>query len=160
MLTLQHVGQRLERTVTRSGHGATTTTIVEQCVHCFLQHALFVVDDDFGCTETEQTLEAVVAVDHATVQVVEVGGCETSTFKLNHRTQFGRDHRNNIKDHGLRIILTTTSFGVALVERSNNLETLNGLLLTLCAQWLLTVLRNDCFAQLDFFFVKVDAIDE
>ena len=125
-----------------------------------MQHALFVVDDDFGCTKTEQTLETVVAVDHATVQVVEVGCCETSTLKLNHRTQFGRDHRNNIKDHGLGIILTTTSFGVALVERGNNLETLDGLLLALCAQWLLAVLRIDCFAQLDFFFIEIDAVDE
>ena len=73
LLALQHVGQRLQRAVARPGDRPATTAVVEQRVDGLLQHALLVVDDDLGRAEVEQPLEAVVAVDHAAVQVVEVG---------------------------------------------------------------------------------------
>ena len=72
LLTLQHVGQRLEWAVTRASNWATTTTVVEQSIDCFLQHALFVVHDNFWSTQIEQATQAVVAVDDTTVKVVEV----------------------------------------------------------------------------------------
>src|SRR5439155_665521 len=78
LLALQHVGQRLERSVARTGHGAASPTVVEQRIDRFLEHALFVVDDDLGRTQVEQSLETVVAVDHAAIQVVEIGGRESN----------------------------------------------------------------------------------
>ena len=72
LLALEHVGQRLERAVARAGHRATAAAVVEQRVDGLLQHALLVVDDDLRRTEIEQPLEAVVAVDHAAVEVVQV----------------------------------------------------------------------------------------
>ena len=63
LLALEHVRERLERTVAGTGNRTATTTVVEECVDSFLQHALFVVHDDLGRTEVEQTLQAVVAVD-------------------------------------------------------------------------------------------------
>ncbi len=51
---------------------ASASAVVEQGVDGFLEHALLVADDDVGSTQLEETLEAVVAVDDAAVQVVEV----------------------------------------------------------------------------------------
>ena len=72
LLALQHVGKRLERAVAWAGNRTTATAVVEQSVDSLLQHALFVVHDDLGRTQIEQSLETVVAVDHAAVQIVEV----------------------------------------------------------------------------------------
>ena len=126
LLALEHVGKRLQRTVAWTRYRAATTTVVEERVNSFLQHALFVVDDDFRRTKVQQALEAVVAVDDAAVQVVEVGGREAATVQLDHRAQFRRDHRYGVEDHAQR--------GVGRgQERVDDLEALErtGLLLSL-----------------------------
>ena len=104
LLALEHVGQRLQRTVARPGDRAAAAAVVEQRVDGLLQHALLVVDDDLGGAEVEQPLQPVVAVDHAAVQVVEVGGGEAATVELHHRAQFRRDHRHDVEDHRLRVV--------------------------------------------------------
>ena len=133
LLALQHVGQRLQRAVARPGDRTATTAVVEQCVDGLLQHALLVVDDDLGRTEVEQALEAVVAVDHAAVQVVEVGGGEAATVELHHRAQLRRDHRHDVEDHRLRVV-DPAAVLVAPVERGDDLEALDRLLLALGAE--------------------------
>uniref|UniRef100_A0A6J5ZJG6 Unannotated protein n=1 Tax=freshwater metagenome TaxID=449393 RepID=A0A6J5ZJG6_9ZZZZ len=105
LLALKHVGERLQRTVARSGDGTAATAVVEECVNCFLQHAALVVDDDLGRTEVKQALEAVVAVDHAPVEVVQVGGREAAAVELDHRAKLRWDHRNRVKNHHLRLIV-------------------------------------------------------
>ena len=85
-----------------------------------------------GASEVEQALESVVTVDHATVQVVEVGRGETATVKLDHRAQIGRNDRNDVQDHVRGAV-------AALQEGVNDLEALNGLLALL----LLGVLVGD-----------------
>src|SRR6185312_9833787 len=87
LLTLEHVAQGLQRAVTRARDRTTTTTVVEQCVDGLLQHPLLVVDDDLGGAEVEQSTQTVVAVDHTTVEVVEVGGREAATVELHHRAK-------------------------------------------------------------------------
>ena len=67
LLTLQHVRQRLQRTLVCAGNDAATTTVVEQGVDRFLQHTLFVADNDVRRTQFDQTLQTVVPVDNATV---------------------------------------------------------------------------------------------
>ena len=82
--------------------GPAAAAVVEQRVDGLLQHALLVVDDDLGRAEVEQSLQPVVAVDHAAVEVVEVGGREPATVELHHRAQVGRDHRDDVEDHAHR----------------------------------------------------------
>ena len=159
LLALEHVGQRLERAVARPGDRAATATVVEQCVDGLLQHALFVVDDDLRRAEVEQTLESVVAVDHAAVEVVEVRRGEAATVELDHRAQLRRDHRHDVEDHGLRVVGAATVL-VATVERRDDLEALDGLLLALGAERLLAFLRVDRVAELDLLLVEIDAVDE
>ena len=60
------------------------------------------VDDRFGRANLRDLLQAVVAVDDAAVQVIQVGRGEASAVQLHHRAQFGRDDRNGIQDHPVR----------------------------------------------------------
>ena len=105
LLALDHVRERLERAAVGTCNGATTTTVVEQRVHSFLKHALFVADDDFGRAQFHQPFQTVVAVDDAAVQVVEVRGGKTATVKRNQRTQFRRNDRNNFHDHPFGLVV-------------------------------------------------------
>ncbi|CAB4615974.1 unannotated protein [freshwater metagenome] len=159
LLALEHVGQRLQRTIARAGDRTATATVVEQCVDSFLKHALFVVHDDLGGTEIEQTLEAVVPVDHAAVEVVEIGGRETATVELDHRTQFRRDDRDDVEDHGAGIV-DAAAVLVAAVEGRDDLETLDRLLLALGREGLDAFGRVDLLAETDFVGVEVDAVDQ
>ncbi len=77
LLALQHVGQRLQRPLVGARDDAAATAVVEQRVDRLLKHALLVADDDARRAQFDQPLEAVVAVDDAAVEVVEVGRRET-----------------------------------------------------------------------------------
>src|SRR4029453_11956407 len=124
LLALEHVAQGLQGTVARTRNGAATTTVVEEAVNSFLKHALFVVDDDLRSTEVKQSLESVVAVDHTTVEVVEVRGREAATVQLDHRAQFRRDHRDGVQNHAERAV-------VGGQECVDNLQALQGTRLAL-----------------------------
>ena len=76
-LALEHVAEGFEGAVAGAGDGAAVAAVVEQGVHGFLQHALFVADDDLGRLELEEVLQPVVPVDHAAVQIVQVGTSRT-----------------------------------------------------------------------------------
>src|SRR6185503_15452847 len=89
LLALQRVAQRLERTVVRTAQHAAAAAVVEQRVHGFLEHALFVADDDVGRLELDQLFKAIIAVDHAAVQIVEVRGREPAAVQRDERTQLG-----------------------------------------------------------------------
>jgi hypothetical protein len=89
-LALDHVSQRLQRTLVGASHGLAATTVVEQRVHRLLQHALFVAHDDFRSLQLKQTLQTVVAVDDATIEIVQIGGRETATIERHQRTQVRR----------------------------------------------------------------------
>jgi hypothetical protein len=130
LLALEHVGQRLERAVARAGDRAATAAVVEQGVDGLLQHALLVVDDDLGGAQVEQPLEAVVAVDHPAVQVVEVRGGEAATVELHHRAQLRRDDRHGVEDHGPGIV-DPTPFS----SRWLNEATIFRRLMAFCLRW-------------------------
>ncbi len=104
LLTLDHVSQRFQRTLVRTCNGATTTTVVEQRINRFLQHTLFVAHDNVRRIQLEQTLETIVAVDHAAVEVVQVRRCETSAIKRNQWTQVRRQHRQRLQHHPLWLV--------------------------------------------------------
>ena len=78
--------------------------IINQRIHSFLEHAFFIADDYIRCTQLNQTLQAVVAVDHPAIEVVEVGGGKAAAVQLDHRTQVRRDHRQNGQNHPFRFV--------------------------------------------------------
>ncbi len=121
LLALEHVGERLQRTLVGPGDDTATTTVVKQRIHRLLQHTLFVADDDVRRTQLHQTLEAVVTVNHAAVEIIKIGGRKTATIQRHQRAQFGRDNRNDIQHHPL-------GTGSAFAEAVNKLQTLDDLL--------------------------------
>ena len=104
LLALEGVGERFERPVVGAAQDAAAAAVVEQRVHGFLQHALFVAHDHVGRVQLDELLQPVVAVDDAAVEIVEVGGGEASAIEGNQRAQLGRDHGNDVEDHPLRLV--------------------------------------------------------
>src|SRR5215207_58062 len=105
LLPLEHVRERLQRPVTRAGDRTAAAPVVEEGVDGLLQHPLLVVDDDLRRAEVQQPLEAVVPVDDAAVEVVQVARGEPAAVQLHHRAQLGRDNRDRLEHHPLRLVL-------------------------------------------------------
>ena len=104
LLALQHVGQRLQRATVVARDDAAATAVVEQRIDRFLQHALFVAHDDVGRAQLDQPLEAVVAVDDAAIQVVQVRRGEPAAVQRDQRAQFRRNDRDHGQDHPFRTV--------------------------------------------------------
>ena len=99
LLALERVGERLERTVVGAAQHAAAAAVVEQGVHRFLQHALFVAHDDFGRVQLHQLLQPVVAVDDAAIEIVQIGGGEAAAIQWHQRTKLGRNDRDHVENH-------------------------------------------------------------
>ena len=108
LLALQHIGKGFERAVVGAGDGSAASAVVDQRVNGFLQHALFVADNDFGRVQLEQLFETVVAVDHTAVEVVEVACRKTAAVELYHRTDVRRNDRHHVEDHPLGTVARQT----------------------------------------------------
>ena len=104
LLAFERIGERLERTVVGAAQHAAAAAVVEQRVDGFLQHALFVAHDHVGRVQLDQLLQPVVAVDHAAVQIVQIGGGETAAIQRHQRTQLRRNHRDHVQNHPLRLV--------------------------------------------------------
>ncbi len=102
-LALDHVGERLQGALVRARHRLAATAVVEQRIDRFLEHPLFVADDDLRRLQLEQPGEAVVAVDDAAIEVVQVGGREAAAVERNQRAQVRRQHRQDLHHHPLRL---------------------------------------------------------
>ncbi|CAK0601279.1 Uncharacterised protein [Burkholderia pseudomallei] len=120
-LALDHVGERLQRTLVRTRHRLAAAAVVEQRVDGFLQHALLVAHDDLRRLQLEQTLQTVVPVDHAAVQVVQIRRRETAAVERHERTQLRRQHRQHFEDHPVGLDART-------LERLEHLQALRVLL--------------------------------
>src|SRR6266850_1060808 len=92
---LEHIAEGLQSAITGPGDSAAMAAVVKQGIDGFLQHAFFVADDDFGRFELEQVLQPVIAVDNASVEVIQIRGREPATFERNERTQVRRDYGQN-----------------------------------------------------------------
>ena len=102
LLALQHVGERLQRPLVGAGDDAAAAAVVEQRVDRLLKHALLVADDDVGRAQLDQPLQAIVAVDDAAIEVVQIGRREAAAVERHQRAQVRRDHRHLGQDHPLR----------------------------------------------------------
>ncbi len=148
LLALQRVGQRLQRTVVRTTQHTAAAAVVEQRVHGFLQHALFVADDDVRRLQLHQLLQPVVAVDDAAIEIVQVRGREAAAVERHQRTQFRRNDRNHVENHPLRPV-------ARLAERVGDLQALGVLQLLLRR-----LLRLHLLAELDRQPLDVDALEQ
>src|SRR6185437_7786972 len=148
LLALDHVGERLQRALVGAGDGTAATAVVEQRIDRFLQHALLVAHDDVRRIELEQALQAVVAVDHATVQIVQIGSGETATVQRHQRTQVRRQHGQYGQHHPLRLV-------AGFQERLDQLHALGQPL-----ELGLGVGRGDLFLQADDFARQIERLQQ
>ena len=118
---LDHVSQRLQGALVRTSHCFPATTVIQQRVNGLLQHTLFVADDNFWCFKFEQTLQTVVAVDNATVEVIQIGGCEAAAIQRHQRTQVRGQYWQHFENHPVRL-------DAGFLEAFKNLQTLGKLL--------------------------------
>ena len=70
LLTLKHIGKRLECTVIRSRYGLASSAVIDKRVNRLLQHTLFVADDNVRRVQFKQSLKTVITVDNPSVKVV------------------------------------------------------------------------------------------
>src|SRR5688572_15037661 len=87
LLALEHVRKGLQGTVAGARDRAAVTTVVEERVDRFLQHALFVVNDHIGRLQLHQVPETIIPVDDAAIEVVEIGGREAAALERDERAQ-------------------------------------------------------------------------
>ena len=93
LFALDHVSKRFQLPAVGPGHRLAATAVVQQRIHGFLQHALFVTDDDVRCIEIQQPAQPVVAVDHTAVKIIEVRCRKAPALKRHQGTKIGRQHR-------------------------------------------------------------------
>ena len=104
LLAFDDLGQRFKTAFVVAGHHAPAPPVVEQRVHRLLQHPLLIADDDIRGTQFQQPTQPVIAVDHAPVQVIQVGGGETPALQRHQRAQVRRQHRQHGQYHPLRLV--------------------------------------------------------
>src|SRR5208283_1733556 len=117
LLALEGIAEGLERTIVGAAKNAATAAVIKERVHGFLEHALFVADDDIRRAKFHELLQPVVAVDDAAIEVVEIGGGEAAAIERHKRTQFGREDGDDIENHPLGLV-------AALAEGFENLQAL------------------------------------
>ncbi len=121
LLALEGVGERLERPVVGALEHAAAPAVVEQRVDRLLQHALLVAHDHVGRAQLEQLLEAVVAVDDAAVEIVQIARREATAVERHQGTQLGRDDRDDVENHPLGTVAAAAE-GVDHLEPLGRLE--------------------------------------
>ena len=99
LLAFQHVRQGFERAFIATRNHAATPPIVEQRIDGFLQHTLFIANDNVRRAQLNQPLQTVVPVDNAAIEVIQVRGRKTATIKGHERAQFRRNDRHDIHNH-------------------------------------------------------------
>ena len=54
--------------------------------------------------EFHELLQSVVPIDHAAIEIVQIGRGKPSSIQRNKRTEFRRNDRNHIENHPLRFV--------------------------------------------------------
>ena len=67
LFAFKHIGERFERTIAGTSDGPSAPSVIDKGVEGLLKHAFFIANDDVGSFEMKQTIEAVIAIDDASV---------------------------------------------------------------------------------------------
>ncbi len=83
LLALERIGKRFQRAVVGAAQNTAAASVIEQRVNGFLEHALFVANDYIGRVQFHQLLQAIIAVDDAAIQIIQVGSGEAPAVRGN-----------------------------------------------------------------------------
>ena len=117
LLALKGVREALEGAVALALDRGTLLGVVEETVDGFLKHTFLVAENDFGSLDLDEFLETVVTDYYATVEIVDIGGCEAAAVEGNQRTEIRGNDRNHLHDHPFGTVYT-----LALLEPLDYLE--------------------------------------
>ena len=147
LLALQHVGEGFQGAVARAGDGSAAAAVVDEGVYRFLEHALFIADDDLRSAQFEEALQTVVSVDDAAVEIIEIARREAAAVELHHGAQIRRDDRDHGHDHPFRLV-------PGLEERFHLFQTADA------AHAALSRARLEVFFQLFFELFQIQFLQE
>ena len=128
MFSFERIRKGFERTIGIGFYGRGFTGIIKEGIHRFLQHTFFVTQNHIRRLNFYQTLETIVTNDYTAIEVIEIGGSKTSPIQRHQRTQFRRNHWNDLHDHPFRVVLPIL---LRIAERLHYLQALKSLGLTL-----------------------------
>ena len=63
---------------------STSTTIVNKSINSLLKHSFFISNDNVRSLKLDQVLQAVIAVNHSSIKIIQVARRKPATIKLNH----------------------------------------------------------------------------
>ena len=72
LLTLDHIGERLEWPIATTEYRSLATVVVEQGVDGLLQHSLFVANDHFRRVQVDKLSQSIVSVDDSSIEIVQI----------------------------------------------------------------------------------------
>ena len=75
------------------------SAVVDQGVDGFLEHSLFIADDDGRSVDLHEVSQTVVSVDDTSVKIVKIGSCPSAAVELDHRSEIRRQDRKDSDDH-------------------------------------------------------------
>ena len=102
-LPFQLVAQGAQRTSVGIHDGILALAVVQQGVDGILEHALLVLKENLGSILVDHLAQAVVAVNDAAVQLVQVIRSKPSSLELHQRAQVRRDNRDTGQNHVCRL---------------------------------------------------------
>ena len=127
LFTFEHIRKRFKRSGSRTRNGSASSSIIYKSINGFLKHSLFISYNDIGCTKFKKSVKPVISVYYTSVQIIQIGSCESSSVQLNHRSKIRRNNRNNFQYHPFRSIARQS-------ESFNNLQSsYNPYLLLACS---------------------------
>ena len=102
LLTLEHIAQRFQGPLVGTGDHTATAAVIKQRIHGFLQHPLLVAHNNVRSAQLNESLQTIVAVNDATVEVVQIRRREPTTIERHQRAQLRWNNRNDLQDHPFR----------------------------------------------------------
>ena len=102
LLTLKLVCKRLKISLRSTLSRIFHLTIVQETIDSFLKHSLLVSDNNVWSLDRNQALKTVISVDDSSIEFVKVSCSESTTIKLNHRSEVWWNYRKNCEDHPFR----------------------------------------------------------
>ena len=147
LLTLEHIGKGFQGTVSGARHGTSATTVVNQRIDGFLEHTLFIPDDDFRRAELQKTFQTIVSIDDATIEIIQIARRKAAAVQLHHRAQIRRNDGDDRQNHPFGAI-------AGMNEGFDFFQTANAARATLSAA------RIEIFFELGFELFEIDFLQK
>ena len=98
--------QRLQRSFIGTLDGIATAAVIDESIHGFLEHTLFVAHDNIGRIQIHEAFETLVAVYDAAIKVVHVTNGKFPSIECHEWTEIRWQYRNDCKHHPFGSITT------------------------------------------------------